>query len=227
METTVVEPEKIYDQDSIQHLKDADHIRKRPDMYIPDTSTRGMHHLVYELVYNAVDEFLAGYCKHVTVSVHVDGSLSVGDDGRGIPVEMHEKLKIPTLEAVLTLVGAGGKFDNKAYKVSAGLHGMGAKAVTALSELTRAEVRRGGRTYVQEFERGKAKTPGEVKDIGTADRTGTKLTFWPDTEIFKDAQFDADTLSDRLRELAFLNKGLAQSQRRCDSSADSHLQGSG
>ncbi|QVL32217.1 DNA gyrase subunit B [Telmatocola sphagniphila] len=201
-------PAADYTHKNIQHLKDADHIRKRPDMYIPDTSVRGMHHLVYELVYNSVDEFLAGFCKHVTVTVHVDGSLSVGDDGRGIPVDMHPELKIPTLQAVMTLVGAGGKFDNNAYKVSAGLHGMGAKAVTALSELTKAEVRRDGRTYLQEFERGKPKVPGEVKDIGAADRTGTKITFWPDPEIFGDSQFNGDTLSDRLRELAFLNKSL-------------------
>jgi len=196
-----------YDASSIQHLQNADHIRKRPDNYIPDTGTRGLHHLVYELVYNSVDEHLAAHCKHIHVAVHLDGSLSVADDGRGIPVELHPALGISTLEGVLTKVGMGGKFDNKAYKTSAGLHGMGAKAVTALSELTRAEVRRDGRTHVQEYERGVANGP--VKDIGAADRTGTKLTFWPDAEIFGTATFDYDTLSGRLRELAFLNRGLA------------------
>jgi DNA gyrase subunit B len=196
-----------YDASSIQHLQNADHIRKRPDNYIPDTSTRGLHHLVYELVYNSVDEYLAGFCKHITVTVHVDGSLSVSDDGRGIPVEEHPELGISTLELVLTKVGAGGKFDNNAYKVSAGLHGMGAKAVTALSELTKAEVRRNGRTYVQEYECGKA--TGPVKDIGAADKTGTRIHFWPDEAIFGETTFDADTLSNRLRELGFLNRGLS------------------
>jgi len=196
-----------YDASSIQHLQNADHIRKRPDNYIPDTSTRGLHHLVYELVYNSVDEYLAGFCKHIAVTVHVDGSLSVSDDGRGIPVEEHPELGISTLELVLTKVGAGGKFDNNAYKVSAGLHGMGAKAVTALSELTKAEVRRNGRTYVQEYECGKA--TGPVKDIGAADKTGTRIHFWPDEAIFGETTFDADTLSDRLRELGFLNRGLS------------------
>jgi DNA gyrase subunit B len=196
-----------YTEKDTQVLRDAAHIRKRPSNYIPDTSTRGLHHLVYELVYNSVDEHLAGYCKNIHVTVHHDGGLSVGDDGRGIPVGEHPTEKRSNLEVVLTVVGAGGKFDNKAYKTAAGLHGMGAKAVTALSEQTRAEVRRDGRTYVQEYEKGKAVTP--VKDIGAADRTGTKLTFWPDPEIFGDATFDFDTLQGRLREMAFLNRGLA------------------
>ncbi|MCE9533615.1 MAG: DNA gyrase subunit B [Planctomycetes bacterium] len=200
-------PNDDYTEKNTQVLRDAAHIRARPDMYIPDKSTRGLHHLVYELVYNSVDEHLAGYCKVIHVTVHLDGSLSVGDDGRGIPVGEHPTEKRSNLEVVLTVVGAGGKFDNKAYKTSAGLHGMGAKAVTALSELTRAEVRRDGRTYMQEYDRGKASTP--VKDIGAADRSGTKITFWADTEIFGDATFDFDTLVGRLRELAFLNRGLA------------------
>jgi DNA gyrase subunit B len=201
------DPENDYTEKNTQVLRNAAHIRKRPDNYIPDTGVRGLHHLVYELVYNAVDEHLAGYCKHIHVTVHVDGSLSVADDGRGIPVGAHPTEGLSNLEVVLTIVGAGGKFDNKAYKSAAGLHGMGAKAVTALSELTRAEVRRDGRTHVQEYERGTA--TGPVKDIGAADRTGTKLTFWPDPEIFGTATFDYDTLSGRLRELAFLNRGLA------------------
>ena len=196
-----------YTEKNTQVLRDAAHIRKRPDNYIPDTGSRGLHHLVYELVYNSVDEHLAGFCKHIHVTIHHDGSLSVGDDGRGIPVGEHPTEKRSNLEVVLTVIGAGGKFDNKAYKTSAGLHGMGAKAVTALSELTRAEVRRDGRTHVQEYERGKA--TGPVKEIGAADRTGTKLTFWPDPEIFGDCTFDFETLQGRLRELAFLNRGLA------------------
>ncbi|VTR97463.1 DNA gyrase/topoisomerase IV subunit B [Tuwongella immobilis] len=195
-----------YTQDSVQVLRDAAHIRKRPGNYIPDTGSRGLHHLVYELVYNSVDEALAGFCKTITVTIHLDGTLSVRDDGRGIPVEMHPGEGRPTLEVVLTTVGAGGKFDNNAYKVSAGLHGMGAKAVTALSAWTEAQVRRDGRTYVQEYEAGRAVTT--VRDIGAADHTGTKITFRPDPEIFKDATFVYDTLEDRLRELAFLNRAL-------------------
>ena len=215
--TAVMEPvlnnAEEYSEKNTQVLRDAAHIRKRPDNYIPDTGIRGLHHLVYELVYNAVDEYLAGFCKHIHVTIHVDGSLSVGDDGRGIPVgeiqvSEHSNEKRSNLEVVLTTTGAGGKFDNKAYKTSAGLHGMGAKAVTALSELTRAEVRREGHAYMQEYERGKATMP--VKTIGAADRTGTKITFWPDPQIFgANIVFDYDTLEGRLRELAFLNRGLA------------------
>jgi DNA gyrase subunit B len=178
-------------------------------MYIGDTGPKGLHHLAYELVYNSVDEALAGYAKHIHVTIHVDGSLSVADDGRGIPVDIHPGVGKPTLEVVLTTVGAGAKFDNKAYKVSAGLHGIGAKAVTALSEWTEARVRRDGRVYTQEYERGKPITG--IKDLGAAPagQTGTTVTFYPDPEIFHDAKFDYDTLENRLRELAFLNKGLA------------------
>src|SRR5256885_557303 len=131
-----------YTKDSVKVLQDAAHIRQRPGNYIGDTGTKGLHHLVYELVYNSVDEALAGYCKHIHVMIHVDGSLSVADDGRGIPVDIHPEIGKPTLEVVLTTVGAGAKFDKSTYKTSAGLHGMGAKAVTALSEWTQAEVRR-------------------------------------------------------------------------------------
>jgi DNA gyrase subunit B len=197
-----------YEAENIDILRDAEHIRHRPGMYIGDTGVKGMHHLVYELVHNSVDEALAGYCKQITIKINVDGSVSVADDGRGIPVEMHPKANKPTLEVVLTMSGAGGKFDKRSYKTSAGLHGIGAKAVTALSEWTEAEVRRNGKVYQQEYERGKAVT--ELKEIGSANnRTGTKVTFKPDPEIFHDAAFDYDTLETRLRELAFLNKGLA------------------
>jgi DNA gyrase subunit B len=177
-------------------------------MYIGDTSTSGLHHLVYELVYNSVDEALAGYCKTIQVKIDVDGSLAVSDDGRGIPVDTHPETGKSTLEMVLTLVGSGAKFDKATYKTSAGLHGIGAKAVTALSDWVEAEVRRDGRVYHQEFERGVASS--EIKDIGAAQagRRGTTITFHPDPEIFHEVTFNYDTLEARLRELAFLNKGL-------------------
>ena len=207
--TPVVENNGHYEADSVNVLKDAAHIRKRPGNYIGDTGPKGLHHLVYELVYNSVDEALAGYCKNVHVTIQVDGSLSVADDGRGIPVEIHPEIGKSTLEVVLTTVGAGAKFDKRTYKTSAGLHGIGAKAVTALSEWAEAEVRRNGKVYQQEYERGPAIT--EVKEIGVAanNRTGTKITFKPDPEIFKDVTFSYDILEGHLRELAYLNKGLA------------------
>jgi DNA gyrase subunit B len=198
--------ESDYAGEDVQILRDAAHIRRRPGMYIGDTNSGGLHHLVYELVYNSVDEAVAGYCKTIHVKINEDGSLSVRDDGRGIPVDEHPEAKRPTLEVVLTTVGAGAKFEKGSYKVSLGLHGMGAKAVTALSEWTEAEVRRGGRVYKQEYVRGKPTT--EVKDIGAAKGTGTLITFKPDAEIFKDLRFDYDTLEVRLRELAFLNRGV-------------------
>src|SRR5205085_5916720 len=209
-ETAAVIPESgAYTVESVRVLKDAAHIRQRPGMYIGDTGPKGLHHLVYELVYNSVDEALAGFCTHIAVTIHVDGSLSVTDDGRGIPVDIHPDVGLPTLQVVLTTVGAGAKFDNKAYRVSAGLHGIGAKAVTALSEWTEARIRRNGRVYTQEYERGNPITG--IKDLGVTPggQTGTAITFQPDPEIFKDVKFDYDTLENRLRELAFLNKGLA------------------
>jgi DNA gyrase subunit B len=196
-----------YGQDNVQIFRDTAHIRQRPSMYIGNVAASGLHHLVYELVYNSVDEALAGHCHNIHVKINVDGSLSVIDDGRGIPVEEHHEAKRPTLEVVMTTVGAGAKFDKNTYKVSAGLHGIGAKAVTALSEWVEAEVHRNGRAYVQEYERGKPIT--DLKDRGIAKRTGTRITFKPDREIFHDASFDYDTLEARLRELAFLNKGLS------------------
>jgi DNA gyrase subunit B len=196
-----------YDEKNIKVLKDAAHIRLRPGMYIGDTGTKGLHHLVYELVHNCVDEALAGFCRNIHVKVDVDGSVSVSDDGRGIPVEMHPEYGKSALELAMTVIGAGGKFDKGAYKVSAGLHGMGAKAVTALSEWTEAQVQRNGRTYEQEYERGHATT--EVRDIGPSKRTGTRIKFKADPDIFHDAAFDYETFEVRFRELAFLNKGLA------------------
>ncbi len=196
-----------YDPNSVQVFKDTAHIRERPGMYIGDTSVKGLHHLVYELVYNSVDEALAGHCKTIEVIINPDNSISVKDDGRGIPVEIHPKEGRSTLEVVMTMLGSGAKFDKNTYKVSAGLHGIGAKAVTALSEWVEAEIRRNGKVYVQEYERGLPTTP--VKEHGSAGgRTGTKITFHPDPEIFRDATFDFAILEVRLRELAFLNKGL-------------------
>ncbi|HXG09137.1 MAG TPA: DNA gyrase subunit B [Gemmataceae bacterium] len=199
--------EQQYVSESVQIFRDTAHIRQRPGMYIGNTSAQGLHHLVYELVYNSVDEALAGYCKNIQVKINVDGSLTVQDDGRGIPVDMHPEAQRPTLEVVMTTVGAGAKFDKNTYKVSAGLHGIGAKAVTALSEWVEAEVHRNGKAYVQEYERGRPIT--EVTERGLAKGTGTRITFKPDPEIFHGVTFDYDTLEARLRELAFLNKGLA------------------
>ncbi len=196
-----------YGEKNVQIFRDTAHIRQRPGMYIGDTSTKGLHHLVYELVYNSVDEALAGHCHNIQVTIEVDGSLSVADDGRGIPVEEHSEAKRPTLEVVMTTVGAGAKFDKNTYRVSAGLHGIGAKAVTALSEWCEAKVFRNGHVYVQEYERGHPIT--DVKEIGLAKHTGTRVTFRPDPDVFHEATFNYDTLESRLRELAFLNKGLA------------------
>src|SRR6516164_2316988 len=157
-----------YKPENVQIFRDTAHIRQRPGMYIGDTSHKGLHHLVYELVYNSVDEALAGHCHLIHVKINVDGSLSVADDGRGIPVDEHPEAKRPTLEVVMTTVGAGAKFDKNTYKVSAGLHGIGAKAVTALSEWVEAEIRRDGKVYKQEYERGKPIT--EVMEIGVTQK---------------------------------------------------------
>jgi len=196
-----------YGASNIQVLKNAAHIRQNPGMYIGASNLAGMHHLLYEVVHNSVDEAMAGYCKHIHVTVNVDGSITVEDDGRGIPVEMHPTEKRSTLELVMCEVGAGGKFSKDTYKVSAGLHGMGIKAVNALSEWTDVEVRRDGKIYQQEYERGAPTS--EVRTIGKSDRNGTKITFRPDPEFFHDSQFDYDTLEGRLRELAFLNRGVS------------------
>jgi DNA gyrase subunit B len=195
-----------YGASNIQVLKNAAHIRQNPGMYIGASNVAGMHHLLYEVVHNSVDEAMAGYCRNIQVKVNVDGSITVEDDGRGIPVEMHPTEKRSTLELVMCEVGAGGKFSKDTYKVSAGLHGMGIKAVNALSEWTDVEVRRDGNVYQQEYERGAPTS--DVRIIGKSKRNGTKITFHPDTEFFHGAEFDYDTLEGRLRELAFLNKGV-------------------
>ena len=195
-----------YGADKITVLAGLEAVRKRPAMYIGDTGVRGLHHCVYEVVDNSIDEALAGFCNHILVTMNADGSVSVNDDGRGIPVEMHKTEKRSALEVVMTVLHAGGKFDHNAYKVSGGLHGVGVSCVNALSEWMEVEVRRDGNVYHQRYERGHPVTG--VEAIGKTKGTGTKVTFFPDAQIFSVLQFNWDTLSNRLRELAFLNKGL-------------------
>jgi DNA gyrase subunit B len=195
-----------YTADKIQKLEGVEAVRKRPAMYIGDTGERGLHHLVYEVVDNSIDEALAGYCKHIEVDIHVDNSITVLDDGRGIPVDVHKKEKKPALEVVLTVLHAGGKFDKKAYTVSGGLHGVGVTCVNALSEWLEAEVKRDGKVHHMRFKRGK--TASKLEVIGKAKGTGTKITFKPDSEIFPLIEYKYDILANRLRELAFLNRGI-------------------
>jgi DNA gyrase subunit B len=198
-----------YTDKNIKTLKDAAHIRQNPGMYVGNTQSAGLHHLVYEIVYNSVDEALAGFCHNIRVILHKDGSVSIADDGRGIPVGVKADTGKSTLEEALTIAGTSGKFDNDAYRVSVGLHGMGAKAMNALSEWCEAEVRRDGRVYKMEFERGYATS--ELQDLGPAldNKTGTTITFKPDPEMFGELTFDYDTLASRFREIAYLCRGLA------------------
>lgn len=195
-----------YDAASIQVLEGLEAVRRRPAMYIGDTSVRGLHHLVYEVVDNSIDESLAGYCNKVEVVIHADNSVSVIDNGRGIPVDMHKTEKKPAVEVALTTLHAGGKFDHRVYKVSGGLHGVGVSVVNALSDWLEVEVKRDEKIYHQRYERGK--TVSKLTVIGKAKTTGTKVTFKADKEIFKTIDYSYDILSQRLRELAFLNKGL-------------------
>ncbi len=197
---------KAYDATTIQVLEGTEAVRRRPAMYIGDTVARGLHHLVYEVVDNSVDEALAGYCNNIEVVVHPDNSVSIVDNGRGIPVDMHKTEKKPAVEVALTTLHAGGKFDHRVYKVSGGLHGVGVSVVNALSEWLEVDVKRDGKIYHQRYERGK--TVSKLTVIGKSNNTGTKVTFRPDRTIFSKIEFSYDTLSQRLRELAFLNKGL-------------------
>ena len=198
--------ENEYGAGEIKILEGLEAVRKRPGMYIGTTSETGLHHLVWEIVDNSVDEAMAGFCTKIKVTVHPDNSITVDDNGRGIPVEKHPVKKIPTLEVVLTILHAGGKFDNNAYKVSGGLHGVGVSVVNALSKRLVAQVKRDGKIYEMVFERGK--TVQKMREVGTSKATGTSITFWPDDQIFETTTYSWDTLHDHLQETAFLNKNL-------------------
>jgi DNA gyrase subunit B len=195
-----------YDASHIQVLEGLEAVRRRPSMYIGSTDSLGLHHLVYEVVDNSVDEALGGFCSEIDVTINPGGSVSIRDDGRGIPVDNHPQFNRPALEIVLTVLHAGGKFDHESYGVSGGLHGVGVSVVNALSEWMEVQVRRNGRIYWQRFEKGKVVS--DLEERGSSDHTGTTITFKPDTSIFEETEFSFDTLSSRLRELAFLNRGL-------------------
>jgi len=195
-----------YDASQIQALEGMEHVRMRPSMYIGDVGVRGLHHLVYEVVDNSIDEALAGHCDTITVTITENNGIRVTDNGRGIPVDMHEKEGVSALQVVMTKIGAGGKFDKDAYKVSGGLHGVGVSCVNALSIMLRAEVHRDGKVYEQEYSRGKEQYA--VREIGTTDKRGTNVEFQPDSAIFETLVYNYDTLADRMRELSYLNQGI-------------------
>ena len=195
-----------YGADQIQILEGLEAVRKRPGMYIGSTSVRGLHHLVYEIVDNSVDEALAGYCTEIEVSINEDNSICVKDNGRGIPVGINKKAGLPAVEVVFTILHAGGKFGGGGYKVSGGLHGVGASVVNALSEWLEVTINKDGKMYRQRYERGKVMYP--LKVVGDTNKRGTQVVFLPDKEIFEETVFDFDTLRQRLREMAFLTKGI-------------------
>lgn len=195
-----------YDAKDIKVLEGLEAVRKRPAMYIGDVSQRGLHHCIYEVVDNSVDEALAGFCDKIIVELGKDGSVTVTDNGRGIPVEMHPEMKVSALEVVMTTLHAGGKFDHESYKVSGGLHGVGVSVVNALSDWCWVEVSRGGVVYKQEYKKGVAQA--KVKKTGKRKSTGTKTCWYPDFTIFKKSEYKFDIVASRLRELAFLNQGL-------------------
>ena len=197
-----------YDAAQIQVLEGLEAVRKRPGMYIGSTGPRGLHHLVYEIVDNSIDEALAGYCKHISVTIQEDNSIKVEDDGRGMPVDKHPKLGIPAVEVIHTILHAGGKFGGGGYKVSGGLHGVGASVVNALSTDMVVEIKRNGNIYRQEYKRGKTVAPLEMIGEAPRGKTGSKTVFWPDPEIFETTVFDFEVIQHRLREMAFLNKGI-------------------
>ena len=195
-----------YGAEQIQVLEGLEAVRKRPGMYIGSTGPRGLHHLVYEIVDNSIDEALAGFCSTINVTIHKDNSITVEDDRRGMPVDNHPKLGIPAVEVIHTVLHAGGKFGGGGYKVSGGLHGVGASVVNALSTKMEVEIKRNGKIYKQTYAKGKTTSP--LTEIGNARKTGSKTTFWPDPEIFDETEYDFEVLERRLREMAFLNKGI-------------------
>src|SRR5680860_222990 len=198
---------KEYSADSIQALEGMEHVRMRPSMYIGDVGVRGLHHLVYEVVDNSIDEAMGGHCATISVIINEDNSVTTRDNGRGIPVDLHKKEGISALEVVMTKIGAGGKFDKDSYKVSGGLHGVGVSVVNALSDDLHARVFLNGKIYEQEYERGVALYP--TRETGeTTTEIGTEIIFRPDGEIFESLEFSYDTLANRMRELSYLNKGI-------------------